>query len=429
MPDATNTHAHRRFHGAAVVRAAFVLAILGWGVGFYGPAIFMQAVVARTGWTVPLVSGAVTLHFLLGAVVVVQLPRMHHHWGVPITTTLGASSLALGVIGWAFARTPSALFLAAAFSGAGWVCMGAAAINAMISPWFVRTRTRALATAYNGASMGGVIFSPLWSIAISTWGFRVAAVLVGAIMLPVVAWLSMRVLAPSPASLGQHPDGDRLQDAAHSVSSARTQPAAGKALWRNRQFLTLAAGMALGLFAQIGLLAHLYTLLVPSLGGSVAGVVMGLATACAIGGRTLLARNMPANADRRMLACVNYGVQAGGVLLLTTVPDTLALVLLGIALFGAGLGNATSLPPLIAQAEFAPNDVPRVVALIVAIAQAFYALAPAAFALLLNANGDPLPGLGNHTVMFFGAAISVQLLAMACLWHGRPRRLNAATWR
>lgn len=36
----------------------------------------------------------------------------------------------------------------------------------------------------------------------------------------------------------------------------------GALLWRNRAFLDLASGMALGLFAQIGLLAHLYSLLV-----------------------------------------------------------------------------------------------------------------------------------------------------------------------
>src|SRR5262249_5745381 len=48
-------------------------------------------------------------------------------------------------------------------------------------------------------------------------------------------------------------------------------------------------------------------------------------------------------------------------------------------LFGAGIGNATSLPPLIAQVEFVREDVPRAVPLMVAIAQASYAFAPAAF--------------------------------------------------
>lgn len=53
-----------RFHGTAVVHAAFVIALFGWGVGFYGPPIFLYAVAARTGWPLALVSAAVTLHFL-----------------------------------------------------------------------------------------------------------------------------------------------------------------------------------------------------------------------------------------------------------------------------------------------------------------------------------------------------------------------------
>ena len=63
----------RPFFGWHVVAATFVLATFGWGVGFYGPPVFLYAVVARSSWPVALVSMAVTVHFLVGAVVV-QLP-------------------------------------------------------------------------------------------------------------------------------------------------------------------------------------------------------------------------------------------------------------------------------------------------------------------------------------------------------------------
>ncbi|MFN7023954.1 MAG: hypothetical protein ACK4QP_05440 [Pseudorhizobium sp.] len=57
--------------------------------------------------------------------------------------------------------------------------MGAAAVNAIIAPWFVRARPVALSMAYNGASVGGVIFSPLWVMLIASSGFAQAAVIVG----------------------------------------------------------------------------------------------------------------------------------------------------------------------------------------------------------------------------------------------------------
>ena len=59
-----------RFFGWNVLYATFALAVFGWGVGFYGPPVFLHAVVQRTGWSVALVSAAVTLHFLCGAMVV-----------------------------------------------------------------------------------------------------------------------------------------------------------------------------------------------------------------------------------------------------------------------------------------------------------------------------------------------------------------------
>jgi hypothetical protein len=117
----------RTFFGVWVVRAAFVLAVFGWGVGFYGPPVFLHAVIARTAWPLVLVSSAVTVHFLAGVLVIVNLPRLHRRFGVSPTTIVGAGVTALGVLGWATASEPWHLFAAAVASGGGWVTMGAAA--------------------------------------------------------------------------------------------------------------------------------------------------------------------------------------------------------------------------------------------------------------------------------------------------------------
>ena len=74
------------FFGWRVVWAAFLLAVFGWGVGFYGPPIFLHAVLERTGWPLALVSGAVTFHFLVGAAVVANLARLYGRFGLPAVT-------------------------------------------------------------------------------------------------------------------------------------------------------------------------------------------------------------------------------------------------------------------------------------------------------------------------------------------------------
>jgi hypothetical protein len=99
-------------------------------------------------------------HFLVGAFAGANVPPLYRRFGIPTVTKSGALCLALGVFGWATAVSPSQLFVATALSGAGWGAMSAAAHNAIVSPWFVRTRPAALAMAYNGGSIGGVIFSP-----------------------------------------------------------------------------------------------------------------------------------------------------------------------------------------------------------------------------------------------------------------------------
>jgi len=87
----------------------------------------------------------------------------------------------------------------------------------------------------------------------------------------------------------------------------------------------------------------------------------------------------------------------------------------------AASGNATSLPPLIAQAEFLKDDVPRVVALTVAIAQGTYAFAPAAFGLIRELVTTAPAMAGGAAPAVFTAAACAQTLAICAFLIGRKR--------
>jgi hypothetical protein len=416
------------FHGWRVVAATFVLATFGWGLGFYGPPIYLHAVREARGWSLPLVSTAVTVHFLVGAAVIACLPGLYRRFGVATVTKTGVLALAGGVFGWAIAGEPWQLFAATILSGGGWVTMGAAAVNAIISPWFVRTRSAALASAYNGSSIGGVVFSPLWVVAIDGLGFLWATLLIGFVAIVTIWVLADRYFAKSPSQMGLAPDGDAPGSVPVSITAAWARPLPGHRLWRSFHFATLSAAMALALFAQIGLLAHLFSLLVPALGAQLAGIALGSATATAIAGRSLVGWLMPPGADRRLVAAANYAVQIAGTLtLLVADGESVPLLLLGVVLFGAGIGNTTSLPPLIAQVEFVRDDVARAVPLMIAIGQATYAFAPAFCGLVREMHvPSGMEPTGAAPPLFIVAA-SIQGLAIMAILVGRRTRIHART--
>lgn len=395
----------KRFPGWSIAWVAFTIAAFSWGVGFYGPSVFLQTLHATRGWPIAAISSAITTHFLLSAAIIVYLPELHRRFGLAAITVAGAVLSALGLIAWSRAGEPWHLFAAAALSGTGWAVTSGAALNAMVAPWFDRDRPKALSLAFNGASVGGIVFAPLWVALIDQFGFPAAAGLVGAGTVLVVGVLALRFLRHGPRDLGLNPDGADAPPPSSKPAPVLSRPA----LIRDRRFVTVSAAFALGLFAQIGLLAHLMARLSPEIGAGAASLAVSLATVCAVIGRTLMGW-LVGNHDRRVAAAANFSVQALGVLLLAIGSD-MATLGLGCVLFGLGIGNLTSLPPLIVQQEFARSEVAAVVALVTAINQAVFAFAPAIFG-----------GLRETTAAYtipFALAAGVQLAAAASVLAGR----------
>jgi len=402
------------FFGWRVVSAAFVVAAFGYGVGFYGPPVYLYAVQQARGWSIELVAAAVTAHYLVAAAVVATLPALHRRLGLGPATRAGALALAAGVLGWSLAAQPWQLFAATLVSGAGWGAVGGATINAIVSPWFREGRPKALSLAMNGASMGGIVLSPLWVVAVTSLGFPAAALLIGLVMVVALWILCDRYVARTPGEMGLVPDGAAHARTAPPALDQTARPASPSALRVNRRFVTLVGGMALGYFVQGGVIAHLFTLLQPAFGPRTAGLAVGFATVCAMGGRTLVGWFMPAGASRRTVAAASYCLQACGCAAFVASGGTnIPLLLAGVVLVGAGIGNTTSLPPLIAQAEYADRDVLRVVAWITSLSQASYAFSPAVFGVLRG-----IAGPSDAVAAVFVVAAAIWIAGAACYLAG-----------
>jgi MFS family permease len=384
--------------GWRVVWVAFVVAVFGWGIGFYGPAVYLPTLHQTRGWSISTISSAITAHYLLSAALIAWLPEAYRRFGVGRITFAGAILAGLGAIAWANVQQPWQLVPAVTVSGAGWAATSGAALNAIVAPWFDRDRPKAMSMAFNGASVGGILFAPLWTGLISVLGLAQAALILGiampAIVCPLV-WMFLRRAPPGvPAS----------------AQSARPTPRAQ--LFRQPRFVTISFAFALGLFAQIGLVAHLIARLAPGFGSGPAALAISVITLCAVFGRSLLGWLL-GQRDRRIAGAASILMQAVGSLFLAF-GSGIAPLAAGCILFGLGVGNLTSLPPLIAQREFRSADVGTVVALVIAINQAVFAFAPVIFGWLHDFTAS--------YVAAFLVAAGVQVAAAAVLALGRRFR-------
>jgi MFS family permease len=388
------------YFGWKVVGAAFVVAVFGFGIGFYGPSVFLRTLHDGRGWPISLVSAAITAHFIFSALCTAYLPEAYGRWGVARVTQAGAVCAAVGVVLWAGAPAPWLLFPIAVISGAGSGATTGAAINAIVAPWFDKDRPKALSMAFNGASIGGLLFTPLWVALIDRLEFAGAAVLVGGVAVAILCPVSVRYLGPPPSAASSPP------------VSCLTKTA----LLKDWRFVTISAAFALGLFAQVGLVAHLLTRLTPEFGAGGAAWAMSLVTLCAVLGRSLFGW-LIGERDRRHAATLNFVIQASGTALLAFGSGLPALVC-GCVLFGLGFGNLVSLPPLILQKEFPAVDVGRAVALTVAINQAVFAFAPAILGVLRDVE--------NSYTAAFSVVAAIQVLAALIVVSYRVRRNRAS---
>ena len=387
----SNTPTNRQ--GWKVMWVAFAVAVFGWGLGFYGPPVYLPVLNARHGWSISLISSAITAHYLVGAVLIANLPAAYRRFGIAHVTMAGAVLAAAGAMAWANAAEPWHLVPALLLSALGWAATSGAALNALVSPWFDKDRPKAISMAFNGASVGGIVFTPLWMVLIATLGMPGAALVLGAAMIIVVVPLAVLVLQVTPAG----------------AAGQMVEPTPRRDLMRRGAFITISAAFALGLFAQIGLFAHLIVRLTPDFGAVVGAAAVSVVTVFAIFGRTVLAWLLGGR-DRRLAMAASLSMQAVGSVFLAMGDGPLPLAL-GCVLFGLAVGNLTSMMPLIVQNEFRPADVGTVVALVTAINQAVFALAPGAFGWLRDLTE-------SYSVAFLIAG-AVQLVAALVLAMGR----------
>ncbi len=185
-----------------MVAAAFLIALFGWGLGFYGPGIYLMVLQEGHGWRAAEISSAITIYYLIGATLILFAGGIFERFGARRVVAAGAAAMAGGITLLTLITEPWQVYAAFAMMSVGWAAMSGAAVNIVVAPWFERRRGLAISLALNGASADGVVIAPLLILLISRLGFGPAlwsaAVLMLVMLLPAVAMV-LRSPRPAPA--------------------------------------------------------------------------------------------------------------------------------------------------------------------------------------------------------------------------------------
>ena len=375
------------FHGWYVVLCAFLVALFGWGLGFYGSGVYLHYLHERHGWASSTIAGAVTVYYLLGAVLLAFVGNAFERFGPRVVVTVASLAMTGGVALIPIVAEAWQLYPVFMLMAVGWAGMSMAAVNTIVAPWFERRRGLAISLALNGASLGGVLVAPPLILLIGWLGLAhglwTAAILVLLMLLPPI-WLLLR---GGPADLGLRPDGDAMTATADSGTPAPAPPPwRVRDVLRNPNFWTLVAAFAFGLTAQVGFLTHQVAYLSPRIGAAQAALCVSLSTIAAVVGRVGTGFFVD-RIDRRAGASANFLLQCFALIVLLRA-ESAAELYAGCILFGLGVGNQITFPGLIVQQEFPRAHFSRVIGLVAAINQLTFASGPSILALMRDRTGD-----------------------------------------
>ncbi len=384
------------FYGWWMVAACLLAALVGNALGLFGAGVYLHAVVMANGWPIALISGAVTLFYVVSAVLLIPIGSGIRRFGPRLTIGLGGIALALGVAGIGQATSPWQVYVAFLFMGIGWACLSTTAIATTLAPWFERYQGRAVSLASLGASAGGMVSAPMLLLGIRDIGFGPTTMIAGATALAVLLPLAAFVLRNRPQDMGLLPDG---------MPPTGTAPPGGAPRWTRRTALRTTAlrsvvvTFGIGMMVQIGFLTHQVAFLAQSLGTFEVSMTVTATAIAALVGRIVLAR-FADQIDVRITTAAALLLAACSFTAMGLVPEPAMLVCGSIA-FGLTVGNVTTLSPIIVRREFGSASFGAIFGVASCGIQLVTAVGPSFYGLLRDAFG------GYHIALILAAALDI----------------------
>lgn len=385
--------------GWSVVAACGLIAACSWGLGFYGLGVYLEALHRLHGWPTSLISAAITLYYLVGALGLLIVGGILERRGPAVVMVFGSVAMGAAVVALGWLREPWQLFAVLAVMGTGWACLSLTAITSAILPWFPERSAPAVTLALTGASVGGMLFVPGLVAIGHARGFAALTAAGAAAMLVVALPLAALVVRRPSADMGGPRPAVSCDDAGAGRAWTRREAVRTAAFW------TLSLSFGLALVAQVGFIVHQLAFLEPALGRLQAALAVSATTVSALLGR-VIAGTLADRTDRRVLSAAMFATQAVALAVMASSSSPATLFAASVV-FGLNVGNLITLPPLIIHAEFGGRSFATVFGMTSAAIQIGVAAGPGLVGVLRDATGGYPAAMGVLAGFDVVAVVSV----------------------
>jgi MFS family permease len=393
------------FYGWRIVAACMIANFFGNALGLFGVGVYLKALSDARGWPVGQLSGGITLFLVVSALLMLPVGKTIAKYGPTPIILLGAGAMAAGVVGIGFAGTIVEAWFAFAVMGVGWASLSAAAMAAVIAPWFEKHQGRAVSLAAIGASVGGIVGVPVLLYGIARAGLATTVVIAAIAIVIVLVPIAIFVMKRSPRDLGLFPDGALAASEKKHESAEWTVRSAARTwkLWT----VTIASGI--GMFVQVGFLSHQVSILSAELSPFLVSMTASATAIAALAARLGLA-GLVDGLDQRALSATVLVLAAAVFCALALFPVQWVLIV-GSVIWGVTMSNVTILSAIIVRREFGARSFGTVFGFASTIIQLATALGPSFYGVLREASSSyQLP-------LLIAAALDV--VAAVIVWSGR----------
>jgi predicted MFS family arabinose efflux permease len=393
------------------ILALGITQIIAWGTTLYALGVLGKPIAEATGWSQSLVFGGLTIGLLVSAAVSTLVGRGIDRRGGRAVMGLGSLLMAAGLVLLALVQSPAAYLLAWAFLGLAMrMCLYDAAFAALVQVTPSRGR-RAISYLTLFGGFASSVFWPIAHLLNAAYGWRLTLLIFAAINLLVcmpLTWLG----------LGRRESSTQADDVDISTpaSASGAPPLQGPA--RTMAMLLFGAIVAASAIVFGAMAAHLVPVLEASgLAAATAVWIASLKGVAQVAGRvwdlTLARKWHPIDVGRVSIAIMPLSflvLVLGGAHFLAALTFTL--------LFGISNGLVTIMRGAVPLALFGTHGYGEVLGILATPYLVLAALAPAAFALVVEAYGYGLA----QAVMLGAGLCSLLGMEIMSFWYRRRQR-------